>query len=37
MSDFGIGDLVEVKKDGGLSPTLRFFYNKRGMISRLDI
>jgi len=35
MSDFEIGDLVEVKKNNDLSPTLRFFYNKRGMISRL--
>ena len=32
MTDFGIGDLVEVKKDGGLSPTLRFFHNKKGII-----
>tara|TARA_Y100000034_G_scaffold111804_1_gene145222 strand:- start:678 stop:902 length:225 start_codon:yes stop_codon:yes gene_type:complete len=35
MSDFDIGDLVEVKKNNDLSPTLRFFHNKKGMISRL--
>ena len=32
MTDFGIGDLVEVKKDKELSPALRFFHNKKGMI-----
>jgi len=32
MHDFGVGDLVEVKKDNELSPALRFFHNKRGMI-----
>jgi len=36
MTDFGIGDLVEVKKDGGLSPTLRFFHNKKGMIIKRE-
>jgi len=36
MHDFGIGDLVEVKKDGGLSPTLRFFHNKRGIIIKKE-
>ena len=35
MCDFEIGDLVEVKKDNELSPTLRFFHNKRGMVTRL--
>jgi len=35
MADFEIGDLVEVKKDNELSPTLRFFHNKKGMIVRL--
>tara|TARA_Y100000310_G_C20255523_1_gene611155 strand:+ start:67 stop:303 length:237 start_codon:yes stop_codon:yes gene_type:complete len=35
MSDFEIGDLVEVKKDNDLSPTLRFYYNKKGMIVKL--
>ena len=35
MINFEIGDLVEVKKDKDLSPTLRFYYNKRGMIVRL--
>jgi len=35
MSDFEVGDLVEVKKNNDLSPTLRFFYNKQGMIFRL--
>jgi hypothetical protein len=30
-----VGDLVEVKKSNDLSPTLRFFHNKRGMIVRL--
>tara|TARA_R110000824_G_scaffold114432_2_gene264941 strand:- start:117 stop:350 length:234 start_codon:yes stop_codon:yes gene_type:complete len=35
MRDFEIGDLVEVKKDNELSPTLRFFHNKKGMIARL--
>ena len=35
MNDFEVGDLVEVKKNNDLSPTLRFFYNKKGMISRL--
>jgi hypothetical protein len=32
MTEFGIGDLVEVKKDGGLSPALRFYHNKKGII-----
>jgi len=32
---FDIGDLVEVKKNKDLSPTLRFFYNKQGMIHRI--
>ena len=32
MYDFGVGDLVEVKKDKKLSPSLRFFHNKKGMI-----
>tara|TARA_R110000824_G_scaffold43928_8_gene128263 strand:- start:14710 stop:14949 length:240 start_codon:yes stop_codon:yes gene_type:complete len=35
MDAFEIGDLVEVKKNNDLSPTLRFFYNKKGMVSRL--
>tara|TARA_R110000824_G_C14852862_1_gene640308 strand:- start:288 stop:521 length:234 start_codon:yes stop_codon:yes gene_type:complete len=35
MRDFEIGDLVEVKKDNELSPTLRFFHNKKGMIVRI--
>ena len=35
MREFEIGDLVEVKKDNELSPTLRFFHNKKGMITRL--
>ena len=35
MRGFEIGDLVEVKKDNELSPTLRFFHNKKGMIARL--
>jgi hypothetical protein len=30
--DFKIGDLVEVKKDNDLNPSLRFFHNKQGMI-----
>ena len=30
-----VGDLVEVKKSNDLSPTLRFFHNKQGMIVRL--
>jgi len=32
MYDFEVGDLVEVKKDKELSPSLRFFHNKKGMI-----
>jgi hypothetical protein len=35
MDNFEIGDLVEVKKDTGLSPTLRFYHNKHGMIVRV--
>ena len=35
MNALEIGDLVEVKKNNDLSPTLRFFYNKKGMIVRL--
>ena len=35
MRDFDIGDLVEVKKSNDLSPTLRFFHDKQGMIVRL--
>ena len=35
MNAFEIGDLVEVKKNNDLSPTLRFFHNKKGMIARL--
>tara|TARA_Y100000034_G_scaffold107662_1_gene137400 strand:- start:223 stop:468 length:246 start_codon:yes stop_codon:yes gene_type:complete len=35
MCDFHIGDLVEVKKSNDLSPTLRFFYNKKGMITKI--
>jgi hypothetical protein len=30
-----VGDLVEVKKSNDLSPTLRFFHNKQGMVVRL--
>lgn len=36
MIDFGIGDLVEVKKDTTLSPALRFFHNKKGMIIKKE-
>jgi len=36
MTDLGIGDLVEVKKDGGLSPALRFYHNKKGMIIKRE-
>ena len=32
MYTFTIGDLVEVKKDKDLSPSLRFFHNRKGMI-----
>ena len=35
METLEVGDLVEVKKSNDLSPTLRFFYNKQGMIVRL--
>lgn len=35
MDDLDIGDLIEVKKSNDLSPTLRFFHNKQGMIVRL--
>lgn len=35
MNVFDVGDLVEVKKSNDLSPTLRFFHNKKGMIVRL--
>ena len=35
MGVFHIGDLVEVKKNKKLSPTLRFFYNTKGMIIRV--
>ena len=33
--EFNIGDLVEVKKNIDLSPTLRFFHNKQGMVHRI--
>jgi hypothetical protein len=32
---FEVGDLVEVKKNNTLSPTLRFFHNKRGFLVRI--
>ena len=32
MALFKAGDLVEVKKNNTLSPTLRFFHNKRGFL-----
>jgi hypothetical protein len=35
MVKFEKGDLVEVKKNNALSPTLRFFYNKRGLLVRI--
>ncbi len=35
MDNFEIGDLVEVKKDTALSPILRFYHNKHGMIIRV--
>ena len=35
MINFEIGDLVEVKKDTALSPILRFYHNKHGMIVRV--
>jgi hypothetical protein len=35
MGDLEVGDLVEVIKNNDLSPTLRFFHNKQGMIVRL--
>ena len=35
MRDFEVGDLVEVKKSNDLSPTLRFYHDKQGMIVRL--
>lgn len=35
MDCLDVGDLVEVKKDTSLSPSLRFFHNKKGMIKRL--
>jgi len=35
MSDFKVGDLVRVKKSTDLSPILRFFHNKIGMITSL--
>ena len=34
--DFKIGDLVEVKKDNDLNPSLRFFHNKQGMIIKKE-
>ena len=34
MHTFTIGDLVEVKKNKDLSPSLRFFHNRKGMIVR---
>tara|TARA_Y100001938_G_scaffold145366_1_gene221855 strand:+ start:3649 stop:3879 length:231 start_codon:yes stop_codon:yes gene_type:complete len=35
MNNFEVGDLVEVKKDTALSPILRFYHNKHGMIIRV--
>jgi len=32
---FSIGDLVEVAKNNSLSPTLRFFHNKKGFLVRI--
>jgi len=36
MYDFAIGDLVEVKKNKELSPSLRFFHNRQGMIIKKE-
>jgi hypothetical protein len=33
---FEVGDLVEVKKNNALSPTLRFFHNKKGFLVRIS-
>ena len=35
MTDFKVGDLVRVKKSTDLSPILRFFHNKIGMVTSL--
>lgn len=29
-----VGDLVEVKRDKDLSPTLRFYFNKKGIVTK---
>lgn len=36
MHDFEVGDLVTVKKDKTLSPTLRFYHGKQGMIIKKE-
>lgn len=36
MHDFKVGDLVAVKKDKKLSPTLRFYHGKQGMIIKKE-
>ena len=34
MEFIEIGDLVEVKRDKELSPTLRFYFNKKGIVTK---
>ena len=35
MKSFKVGDLVRVRKSTDLSPILRFFHNKIGMVTSL--
>jgi len=35
MFDFEVGDLVEVKQDSDLNPVLRFYYNKKAIITEI--
>jgi len=35
MVNFEIGDLVEVRRDNDLNPVLRFYYDKKAIITRI--